>query len=68
MPEVFQVDQREGNLIVASGDFCAVYFKPAGHPQLILRRRMRRTTKLLVRAWQAADAKARELRWIVLQT
>jgi hypothetical protein len=42
MPEtVFQVDQREGDLIVTSGDFCAVvYFKPAGHPQLILRRRM----------------------------
>ena len=29
MPEmVFQVDQREGNLIVTSGEFYAVYFKP----------------------------------------
>jgi hypothetical protein len=30
MPEtVFQVDQREGDLIATNGEFCAVYFKPA---------------------------------------
>lgn len=40
MPEtVFQVDQREGDLIVTSGEFYAVYFKPVGQPQLILRGR-----------------------------
>jgi hypothetical protein len=67
MPDaVFQVDQREGDLIVTSGEFCAVYFKPAGQPQLILRRRTPTDDhELLARAWQAANKKARELGWIV---
>ena len=67
MPEtVFQVDQREGDLIVTSGEFYAVYFKPIGQPQLILRRRTPTDDhELLAQAWQAANKKARELGWIV---
>ena len=67
MPEtVFQVDQREGDLIVTSGEFYAVYFKPVGQPQLILRRRTPTDDhELLAQAWQAANKKARELGWIV---
>ena len=62
----FQVDEREGDLIVTSGDFCAIYFKPNDQPQLILRRRTQTDDhELLAQAWQAANDKARELGWIV---
>jgi|RhiMethySRZTD1v2_1073278.scaffolds.fasta_scaffold2964816_2 hypothetical protein len=62
----FQVDQRQGDLVVTSGDFCAVYFKPSDEPQLILRRRTQTGDhELLALAWQAANDKARELGWIV---
>jgi hypothetical protein len=62
----FQVDEREGDLIVTSGDFCAIYFRPSDQPQLILRRRTQTDDhELLAQAWQAANDKARELGWIV---
>ena len=61
----FQVDEREGDLIVTSGDFCAIYFKPSDQPQLILRRRTQTDDhEVLALAWQAANDKARELGWI----
>jgi hypothetical protein len=37
--ELMLVHERNGELIVKSGDFCAVYYKPDGQSQLILRRR-----------------------------
>jgi len=47
-------------------DFCAVYHKPTTQPQLILKRRTQTDDYVvLARAWQAANAKARELGWIV---
>jgi hypothetical protein len=33
------METREGEIIVTVGDFCAVYFKPPGQPQLVLRSR-----------------------------
>jgi hypothetical protein len=46
--------------------FAAVYYKPAGEPQLILRRRTETDDyELLARVWKAANDKARELGWIV---
>jgi hypothetical protein len=62
----FQVQEREGDIIVTSGDFCAVYYKPTKEPQLKLRRRTDTNDHvLLARSWQAANDKARELGWIV---
>ena len=62
----FQVDERQGDLVVTSGDFCAVYFKPNDQAQLILRRRTQTDDhELLAQAWEAANDKARELGWIV---
>jgi hypothetical protein len=61
-----QVKERQGDLVVVSGDFCAVYYKPESQPQLILRRRTATDDHaLLAAAWQAANEKARELGWIV---
>jgi hypothetical protein len=46
--------------------FYAVYSKPDGQPQLILKRRASTNDRVLLdRAWQAANAKAREMGWIV---
>ena len=46
--------------------FYAVYSKPDGQPQLILKRRASTNDHvLLARAWQAANTKAREIGWIV---
>jgi hypothetical protein len=60
--ELMLVHECNGELIVKSGDFCAVYYKPDGQPQLILRRRTpTEDHALLARAWQAANDKAREL-------
>jgi hypothetical protein len=62
----FQVQEIDGDLVVTSGDFRAVYYKPSDHPLLVLRSRtITDDHALLARAWQAADAKARELGWIV---
>jgi hypothetical protein len=60
-------DERDGEIIVRSGDFCAVYWKPnAIEPQLKLKRRTATDDhELLARSWMAAVSKARELGWIV---
>jgi hypothetical protein len=60
-----QVEARESEIIVTVGDFCAVYFRPAGQTQLILRGRTATDdNELLDQVWQAANNKARELGWI----
>jgi hypothetical protein len=65
-PPSFQVQEMDGDLVVTSGDFRAVYYKPSDHPQLVLRSRtITDDHALLAQAWQAANDKARELGWIV---
>jgi hypothetical protein len=60
------VEVRGDEIVVIKGDFVAVYYKPTDRPQLILRRRADTDDHLLLaQAWQAANAKARELGWIV---
>jgi hypothetical protein len=56
-----------GDIIVVNDDFRAVYYKPDKlGPQLILKGRTETDDHaLLPHAWQAANAKARELGWIV---
>jgi hypothetical protein len=62
----FMVNVQGGDIIVRLGDFRAVYYKPAGTPQLILRERTRCDDyELIAGAWQAANARARMLGWIV---
>ena len=57
---------QDGDIIVGTPDFHAVYYKPRNQPQLILRRRSDTDDhELLAQAWQAANDKARELGWIV---
>ena len=54
--------------IVVTSDtgFRAAYCKRPNHPQLKVRRRTETDDQgVLARAWQAANAKARELGWIV---
>ena len=47
-------------------NFCAVYAKPVNSPLLVLKLRAPTTdVDLMVRAWEAANDKARELGWIV---
>jgi len=63
-----QIEVREGEIIVQEplSGFAAVYYKPPDQPQLILRRRTETDDyELLARVWAAANAKARELGWIV---
>jgi hypothetical protein len=63
----FQVEERNGGIVVTDGTFTAVYYKPdKSDPQLILERCTATDDySLLARAWQVANAKARELGWIV---
>ena len=62
----FSIEVRQGNIVVSLGrEFCAIYLKPSNQPQLILRHRTQTVDDaLLAQAWQAANAKARELGWI----
>ena len=61
-----QVKVRDNEIIVTVGDFCAVYFKPPGQAQLILRSRTGTDDwKLVMQVWHAAVNKARELGWVV---
>jgi hypothetical protein len=67
-PYNFEVEVRDRDLIVRlrEAGFAAIYYKPIGQPQLILRERSRTDDhEMLAAAWQAANAKARELGWIV---
>jgi hypothetical protein len=62
----FRVEVVDKDLMVSTERFCAVYYKPADQPQLVLRIRTQSDDdELLARAWQAANDKARELGWIV---
>jgi len=64
-PEEFVVEERSGEIVVKSAGFGAVYFKSSSRQQLVLKRRSETDDyQLLTRAWQAANAKARELGWI----
>lgn len=63
-----KVTVQAGAIIVTlpSSRFRAVYYKPHGQPQLILRERTKTDDyDLLSEAWKAASDKARELGWIV---
>ena len=63
--EEFVVEERWGEVVVRSAGFSAVYFKSSSRQQLVLKRRSEtHDYQLLTRAWQAANAKARELGWI----
>lgn len=64
----FDVEVRGIEITVRlhEGGFSAVYYKAVRQRQLILRERSTCDDfHLLAAAWQAANAKARELRWIV---
>jgi hypothetical protein len=58
---------RSRDIIITHGrTFRAVYYKPAGLPQLILRERTKcNDHELLAAVWIAANDKARKLGWIV---
>jgi hypothetical protein len=63
--EEFVVEERWGEIVVRSARFRAVYFKSSSRQQLVLKGRSETDDyQLLTRAWQAANAKARELGWI----
>ena len=63
-----QVEVR-GDLIIVTHpptQFFAIYAKPNNRSELVLKRRTDTgDNNLLVQVWQAANAKARELGWIV---
>jgi hypothetical protein len=64
----FKIDVRGNDIVVSlpSGHFTAVYYKPAGQPQLILRERSKCDDyELLAEVYKAAVSKARELGWVV---
>jgi hypothetical protein len=64
----FIVEMQNGNLVVIlpSGGFRAVCYKPPGRTHLILLERTKTDDdELLAEAFLAAVAKARELGWIV---
>ena len=60
------VEVRDNEIVVTVGDFCAVYFKPPGQPQLTLRSRTDTYDwQLVMKPRHAAVNKARELGWTV---
>jgi hypothetical protein len=64
-PEEFVVEERWGEIVIRSAGFRAVYVKSSSRQQLVLKGRSETDDyQLLTRAWQAANAKARELGWI----
>jgi len=61
-----QVEVHGRDIVVRTGAFSAVYYKPAGQPQLIPRQRTRiGDHELLAKVSKAASDQARELGWIV---
>ena len=61
------VHVHNGEIVVTQPEhnFCVVYAKPTRTPQLVLKHRAQTTdTDLMVRAWEVANNKARELGWI----
>ena len=64
-PEEFVVEERNGEIVVSSAAFRAVYLKSSNQSQIVLKGRSETDDyQLLTRAWQAANNKARELGWI----
>jgi hypothetical protein len=64
----FEVVVEGGTIILThpGAKFRAVYYKPHGQPQLLLRERSKTDDyELLAEAWKAANDKARKLGWIV---
>jgi hypothetical protein len=64
----FDIEVRGKDIIVSlpSARFTAVYYKPAGQPQLILRQRSKCDDhELLAYVYQAAVSRARRLGWLV---
>ena len=64
----FVIEVKGGDIIVSliNGKFRAVYYKPVRQQYLILRERTKTDDhELLADVWKAANAKARELGWIV---
>jgi len=63
-----EVTVQSGAIIVTvpSSRFRAVYYKPHGQPELVLRERTKTDDLgVLTEAWKAANEKAREWGWIV---
>ncbi len=64
--QLFVVVQDDEIIVTSETGFRAAYCKRPNHPQLKVRRRTETDDyEVLARAWQAANAKARELSWIV---
>jgi len=61
------VSLEGSDIIITYGPtFRAIYYKPAGSPQLILRQRTKCDDEAMLSAvWKAANDKARKLGWIV---
>ena len=62
------VHVQKGEIVVTQPEhgFCAVYIKPENSPRLVLKLRAQTADEeLKVRAWEAANDKARELGWIM---
>jgi hypothetical protein len=65
---MLEIEVKGSDIIVSlpSVRFTAVYYKPAGQPQLILRQRSKCDDyELLAEAYQAAVSRARKLGWLV---
>ena len=62
---LFVMVQGDEIIVTSETGFRAEYWKRPNHPQLKVRRRTETENhELLAKAWQAANAKARELGWI----
>jgi hypothetical protein len=62
---------QDGAIVVTipSSRFRAVYYKPHGQPQLILRERSKTDDyEVLARAWKLANDEGRELGWFLTQS
>jgi hypothetical protein len=66
MPEIelrVVVDRYDIIVTQPGSDSKAVYFKPQGQPHLVAKDAPVGTQEFRVRAWETANAKARELGW-----
>jgi hypothetical protein len=66
---MLEIEVKGSDIIVSlpSARFTAVYYKPAGQPQLILRQRSKCDDyELLAEVYQAAVSRARKLGWLVI--
>jgi hypothetical protein len=59
------VDRYDIIVTQPCSDSMAVYFKPRGQPYLVAKDVPIGTQEFRTRAWETANAKARELGWIV---